>query len=207
MTEEKRKRPVRSVKLPTELSLDILVQWATRGPASLTPAAPGAVLNRQRSRMMTHLRRLVATLDVPGDLAATLEGMRYQEFALLDTELLAQLARQARLGGLVTAGCRERVPLTPVQTSTLRRLSWGVTYDGVAAQDGCAGSTVGDSVKRAKRQLGCVSTSELMATAYREGWFPTGTELRTLLSGRMVWDAPVPGPLHLPPYMYREDLG
>lgn len=202
MTEHVTKRLRRTVGLPSISALDVLVRWACDGPGTLAPEH-GPEGHVQRSRMMVCLRRLVSTLPVPHPLAdEILETRRNRDFGALSVDLLAELARQARLGGYVTAGCRERVPLTPVQAHIVQRLSYGATYEDIIRTDGGRNSALSESIGRARKETGCATTAQLMACAFRNGWLPDQEELNVLLSGHMVWDTNHLNPW--PPYRRNE---
>lgn len=201
MTEEKVKQWRRSVLLPTAASLDVLVRWANRGPDALvTPDGPPR--HRQRQQLLVHLRRLVSTLDVPAGLACELAPRHNKDFSTLSPGLLDETARRARLSGFVTASCRERVPLTPAQASTLWQMSWGSSYKDVAERDGCRLTSVAESMQRAREQHGCSTMAYLLATAFRNGWLPDNEELLFLLRGQMAW-RDHGAPRSFPPYLWR----
>lgn len=189
--------------LPSIAALDVLVRWACEGPGTLAPEH-GPEGHVQRSRMMVYLRRLVNTLDVPDAMAdEILATVRNRDFGALSVDLLSELARQARLGGYVTAGCRERVPLTPVQAHIVQRLSWGATYEDIIRTDGGRNSALSESIGRARRETGCATTAELVATALRRGWLPGYGELSVLNRGRMLWDDKLR--LAGPPYTWKDN--
>lgn len=193
--------------LPTVSALDVLVKWANEGPGSLVTEPTGVPRNRQASRQMVHLRRLVTTLQVSRELAdEVLVRQQYRDFGNLSVELLSELARLARLGGYVSAGCRQRVPLTPVQATTLGGLSWGATYTELSRRDGGRISALTEGMGQARTDNGCATTVHLVATAFRNGWLPDRAELSVLLSGHMVWSMPVPhyGPMDKPPYLWKD---
>lgn len=189
----------RSTTLPTSLSLDMLVTWAHEGPLAMTRYPAGARAEYRRARALVHLRRLASTLGTPDKLNSELRAAYARDFGALSDALLSHLARQARLGGYVTAGCRSRVPLTPTQAHTLSRLSWGATFENIARDEGCMATSVAETVARARQDNGCSTTAQLMACAFRNHWLPDQEEMTVLLSGRMVWDPSRPG-YDRPPY-------
>lgn len=204
MTEQVGKQKRRPPTLPTAAGLDLLVRWANEGPWSLPARAedPDTPVIGERMRVMRHLRRLTRTLGVPETLAGELSRVHDRDFGALSDGLLSELARRARLNGYVTPGCRARVPMTPVQVDGLLRLSWGGTYVSIAAGTGVGATAISGAVKRAKNDHGCVTVYQLMATAYRNHWFPDQEELRELSAGRMVWTVPGRTGLDQPPYTY-----
>lgn len=199
MTEHTTQRARRTVTLPGVAALELLVRWANEGPASLVAQERPAV-HVQRTMVMTQLRRLVTTLDIPAPMRNEIMApVRGRDFGELSVELLGELARRARLGGYVTAGCRARVPLTPVRAHVLNRLSWGATYSQMAREDGGRVSALTEAMGEARAEHGCATTAQLVATAFRNGWLPGQDELNVLTSGRMVWDRNRPG-YDRPPY-------
>lgn len=202
MTEARSTPSRRATLLPTGRSLDLLVRWANEGPGELAPPPSDRGprdRNDQRAWALDLLRRLARSLKVEAPELAPQRGQT-RNFAALSDTLLTELARNAREMGYVTAGCRARVPLSPVQADTLHRLTWGCTSKEIARDvgrgkvDGVAGA-----LKRARTEHGCHTNAQLIATAYRNGWFPLQWELRALRSGRMVWDLDRPG-YDRPPY-------
>lgn len=181
----------------------MLVTWANEGPAAVTRYPAGARPQYRRARALVHLRRLADTLGTPEKLTRELAPTHSRDFGKLSDTLLTHLACQARLGGYVTAGCRARVPLSPIQAHTLCRLSWGATFENVARDEGCRPTSVAETVSRARQDNGCSTTAQLMACAFRNHWFPDQRELSALLSGRMVWALPESVGLDQPPYTYR----
>lgn len=206
MTDKKREGVRRVSALPTGTGLDLLVAWANEGPWNLAPllSEPGDTKAlSKRSHVLRELRRLAVTLDVPESETKELRLVHDRDFGDLSVELLGALARRARARGYVTAGCRERVPMTPVQVDGLHRIAWGATFQEIADETGVQPTGVSGALKRARNDHGCSTTYQLVACAYRNGWLPGHEELRTLLSGRMVWSVPVHNPL--PPYLWRDN--
>lgn len=203
---ELRKVPLRrDPPLPSGRGLDLLVRWATRGPASLAPSTELAT-DGQRYHAVSSLRRVAEALDVPAPELRPVRG-RHRDFSLLSDDLLTALAARARSYGCVTAGCRARVPLSPNQTDALYRLTWGATLTEIARDTGRRNSSaVSGTLKRARERLGVATDAQLVACAFRNHWFPDQEELGVLGSGRMVWCLPTPyyGP-NRPPYTWTDD--
>ena len=190
MTEKKREGVRRTPGLPTGTGLDLLVAWANEGPWNLAPliSEPNDTrVQSRRSLVLRELRRLAQTLDVPQAETRELALTRERDFGELSVDLLSSLARRARVRGYVKPGCAERVPMTPVQVDSLYRLAWGSTFQQIADETGVQPTGVSGALKRARNVNGCATTYQLVACAYRNKWLPDHEELRTLLSGRMVW--------------------
>ncbi|HEX5705642.1 MAG TPA: hypothetical protein VFX97_20755 [Pyrinomonadaceae bacterium] len=202
MTELTPIRPRHSSVLPSGKGLDLLVIWATEGPRNLAPPPSqhdGGRRNESRVHALQALRRLVNTLKIE---TAELEPNRGQarNFGALSDHLLNEIAWRARSYGYVTAGCRGRVPLSPLQIDVLYSVSWGMTLAEIARESGWKNSTsVSGILTRAREAHGCATVAQLVATAYRNGWFPGAEETRVLLRGQMMWDPSRPG-YNRPPY-------
>lgn len=210
MTEAQTNSRRRGALLPTGRGLDLLIRWAREGPSSLAPPADkhdDGVRNHKRHEAILLLRRLAWGLRVSSSELDSGRG-HTRDFGQLPVSLLNTLAWKARSYGYVTAGCRERVPLTPVQADTLYRLTWGATLAEIARDTGVSNpATVAGVMLRARADHGCASTAQLIACAYRNGWFPDQRELSVLLSGRMVWSLPVTynDPYDKPPYLWEDN--
>lgn len=207
MTERTVKYTRRTRELPSGKGLDLLVTWANEGPGALAPPLSDEPSHNIRTKIVQQLRRLANGLDVPVAERIELFPVHSRDFRELSDELLCSLAWRARVKGHVTAGCRERTPLTPVQADTLYRTVQGATCDDIANDTGATPSGVHGNLKRMRETHACTHTPHLVACAYRDGWLPDGEELRLLLRGRMVWSVPVPhyGPTDKPPYRWRGD--
>lgn len=196
----------RSTTLPTVRGLDLLVRWANEGPSSLAPPPCGHDNGRRndgRTFVMDRLRRLASGLQVDPEFTRELRPVRDRDFGDLSPSLLNELAWRARSRGYVTAGCRERVPLSPVQADTLHRLMWGCTQEEIARETGCLDTGVAGALKRARTTHGCHTNAQLVACAHRNGWWPDHHELGILLSGRMVWGDY--GLRSTPPYTWKDN--
>lgn len=204
MTEPRATGLRRAKALPTAAGLDLLVKWANTGPESLAPPADrtdgGASIHRRQSAILL-LRRLAVGLKIQAPELHRLRG-RERDFGALSLGLLDELARKARSYGYVTTGCRERTPMTPVQINTLYQLTWGATLTEVSRDAGSRNAFGAAAVlKRARIDHGCATNAQLVACAFRNGWFPDQAELSVLLSGRMVWS----GAMTRPPYLWEDN--
>lgn len=202
MTEPRATALRRAKTLPTAAGLDLLVKWANQGPGSLAPEANRedilSISRRQNAVLL--LRRLAVNLDVPAPELAVCRG-RERDFGALSLPLLDHLAWKARSYGYVTAGCRERTPMTPVQVSTLYQLTWGATLTEISHDAGSQNASgMAGTLKRARLDHGCATNAQLVACAFRNGWLPDQAELSVLLSGRMLWD-PIQWNATRPPYL------
>ena len=165
-------------KYPTRTHLALLCAWTRFGPVALDPVGQ-APRHPATTRNMIHIKEMISRLGMP----APYEQLRRSalgDVQNIDDRLRQSLYARCRLTGAVLEHAQEPVPLTGLQMHVLRLSAEGRSTVEICVETNLRQGTVREVMYRTRHAHGCTNTAQLVATAYREGWFPSRTEIREL---------------------------
>lgn len=175
----KRKHVPMEFHCPTPLQLSLLVAWVTTGASVLD----GDHSDKDRHRNLRLLKDLVFRMGLDSSFETMRQAVKGKPLYRISPELRDELVRHARYHGYVMRGATAVVPLTGNQVWTVRWLAQGYTVAEVAARKNIRPKSLHTDLKRVRDQLGCLTNTHLVGTAYARGWLPTLGEQRELSAG------------------------
>lgn len=182
-------------RYPTVAQISTVLKWNNEGVAALDPG-----MRHDGERMRSHarnlhrrdLRQIIPRLGLGHDTG--LWKMVYRSHRkpidTLPAELLTELLRNLRVHGYIypvpKSGDMAAVPLTGKQLHLIRAVSWGSTMDQFARDMGITVKSQREVMQRAREELSCHTTAQVIACVHRNDWLPGHDEHNRLLYGRLA---------------------